>query len=132
MIITKYKLDNGIQVIEFISMADVNAFKAANPAWANINPIEFEEDIIGPSPVVPNEVPTWRLRAILAVNNLENAVTSALDQLSEPNKTIAKKAWDYGSNTERQSPTVDFIKGVLNLTDAQVDDIFVQAANIVI
>ena len=127
---TKYKLTNGQTSIDFPSMDAVAVFKLANPEWAGTPIIEYEEEIL-PTPVpVPFEVPTWRLRAILALDNLEQSVTDALDQLTDPQKTIAKRAWDFGSKTERSSPTVDFIKGVLNLMDAQVDDIFVQAESI--
>lgn len=80
--------------------------------------------------VVPMSVLTWRIRAILAIRGLEQAVNNALDQLPEPNRTIAKRAWDYGSNTERTSQTVVFIQGVLNLTDEEVDEIFIEADKI--
>ncbi len=123
----KYKLTNGQTSIDFPSMDAAAVFRLANPEWAGTPIIEYEEEIL-PTPVpVPFDVPTWRLRAILALDNLEQSVTDALDQLTEPQKTIAKRAWEFGSKTERSSPTVDFIKGVLSLTDAQVDDIFVQA-----
>jgi hypothetical protein len=125
--ITKYKITKDGVTIEFLTLNEANNFIIANPQWAGVAVIEYEEEIL-PTPVpVPFDVPTWRLRAILAINNLEQSVTDALDQLTDPQKTIAKRAWDYGSKTERSSPTVDFIKVVLNLTDAQVDDIFVQA-----
>jgi hypothetical protein len=127
MTITKYKISNGSTTIDFATFTDASNFIIANPEWAGIPIIEYEEEIL-PTPVpVPFDVPTWRLRAILALDNLEQSVTDALDQLTDPQKTIAKRAWDFGSKTERSSPTVDFIKGVLSLTDAQVDDIFVQA-----
>lgn len=80
--------------------------------------------------VTPLSVPTWRLRAILAINGKEQDVENAIDQLPEPNKTIAKRAWDYGSNTERDSQTVVFIKGVLGLTDEEVNQYFIDAENI--
>jgi len=123
----KYRLTKDNKSIDFSSLNDVALFKQANPEWTNIQPVEYQEEIIPEPAIVPFEVPTWRLRAILALDNLEQSVTDALDQLTEPQKTIAKRAWDFGSKTERSSPTVDFIKGVLSLTDAQVDDIFVQA-----
>jgi hypothetical protein len=126
----KYKLTKENKSIDFSSLNDVSLFKQSNPEWANIQPVEYEEEIIPEAAIVPFEVPTWRLRAILAISNLEQSVTDALDQLSDPQKTIAKKSWDFGSKTERSSPTVDFIKGVLNLTDAQVDDIFIHAGAI--
>lgn len=132
MTITKYKISKDGTSIDFATFTDASNFILANPQWAGTPIIEYEEEIL-PVPVpVPYEVLTWRLRAILALNNLETDVNNALDLLPEPNKTIAKRAWDYGSKTERQSPTVDFIKGVLSLTDAQVDDFFVQAEAIVI
>jgi hypothetical protein len=126
----KYKLTKDNKSIDFSSLNDVALFKQTNPEWTNIQPVEYEEQIIPEPQIVPFDVPTWRLRAILALDNLEQSVTDALDQLTEPQKTIAKRAWDYGSKTERSSPTVDFIKGVLSLTDVQVDDIFIDAGAI--
>jgi hypothetical protein len=128
----KYRLTKDNKSIDFSSLNDVALFKQANPEWANIQPVEYEEEITPEPQIVPFEVPTWRLRAILAISNLEQSVTDALDQLTDPQKTIAKRAWSFGSKTERSSPTVDFIKGVLSLTDAEVDDIFQRAANIVV
>lgn len=77
--------------------------------------------------LVPREVPTWRLRAVLALDGKESDVQNAINALPEPNKTIAQRAWDFGSNTERTSNTVAFIQSVLSLTDTEVDDYFIQA-----
>lgn len=130
MKITKYKISNGINTIEFATFNDASNFILANPEWQGTPIIEFEEDI-APAPVyVPNEVPTWRLRAVLALDGKETDVQNAINSLPEPNKTIAQKAWDFGSNTERTSQTVAFIKGVLSLTDAEVDHYFIDADNI--
>lgn len=130
MTITKYKISNGITTIEFATFTDASNYILANPIWAGTPIIEYEENVI-PNPVdVPNEVPTWRLRAVLAIDGKEQDVENALSQLPEPNKTIAQKAWDFGSNTERDSQTVAFIKGVLSLTDAEVDQYFIDAENL--
>jgi hypothetical protein len=91
------------------------------------NPVNFDTWL-----EIPLQVPTWRLRAILAVDGLEANVTSALATLPEPNKTYAERAWNNGSTTERNSPTVTMIKAILTLTDSEVDDIFQRAANIVV
>jgi hypothetical protein len=125
--ITKYKITKDGVTIEFLTFNDAQNFILANPSWAGVAIIEFQEEIPAPEIIVPFEVPTWRLRAILAINNLEQSVTDALDQLTDPQKTIAKRAWDFGSKTERRSPTVEFIKGVLSLTDSEVDNFFIQA-----
>jgi len=125
--ITKYKITKDGVTIEFLTFNDAQNFILAKPEWAGVGIIEFQEEIPAPEIIVPFEVPTWRLRAILAINNLEQSVTDALDQLTDPQKTIAKRAWDFGSKTERTSPTVEFIKTVLNLTDSEVDNFFIQA-----
>lgn len=130
MTITKYKISNGVTTIDFATFTDASNFILANPEWAGTPIIEYEEDIEQPDVIVPNEVPTWRLRAVLAIDGKEQDVENALNQLPEPNKTIAKKAWDFGSNTERTSQTVAFIKGVLSLTDAEVDQYFIDAENL--
>jgi len=82
--------------------------------------------------IVPDEVQLWRLRTILNLMNLIATIENALDQLPEPNKTAAKNVWNYGTTVERNSQTVLLLQSVLGLTDAQTDDIFIQAQNIVI
>lgn len=130
MTITKYKISNGTTTIDFATFTDASNFILANPIWAGTPIIEYEEEIL-PAPVpVPYEVPTWRLRAVLALDGKETEVQNAIDTLPEPNKTIAQRAWDFGSNTERGSQTVSFIKGVLSLTDAEVDQYFIDADNL--
>lgn len=130
MTITKYKISNGTTTIDFATFTDASNFILANPIWAGTPIIEYEEEILPPPVSVPYEVPTWRLRAVLALDGKETDVQNAIDTLPEPNKTIAQRAWDYGSNTERTSQTVAFIKGVLSLTDAEVDQYFIDAENI--
>jgi hypothetical protein len=76
------------------------------------------------------EVPTWRIRAILAITDMEDQVSEAIDLLPEPNRTVALRAWNFGSTTERDSQTVAFLQQVLNLTNEEVDEIFLQAYNI--
>lgn len=130
MTITKYKISNGTTTIDFATFTDASNFILANPEWAGTPIIEYEEDILPPPVYVPNQVPTWRLRAVLALDDKETDVQNAIDTLPDPNKTIAQRAWDFGSNTERTSQTVAFIKGVLSLTDAEVDQYFIDAENL--
>jgi len=80
--------------------------------------------------IVSDEVQLWRIRTILNLMNLVPTIESALDQLEEPTQTAAKNVWNYGTTVERYSQTVLFIQSVLGLTDAQTDDIFIQAQNI--
>lgn len=75
----------------------------------------------------PKEVALWRIRAILRAMGLEDPIQQAILQLPEPNKTVANVAWEYAYTIDRWSNTVEFIKGVLGLTEEQVDNIFLQA-----
>jgi hypothetical protein len=85
---------------------------------------------------VPVRVTRWQLRAQLAIQGLEQAVTDAINALPDSTqaeqefKIKAQYAWDFSNNIERQSPTVSMIQAVLGLTDSQVDDIFVNAYQI--
>ena len=75
----------------------------------------------------PTEVQLWRIRTILKLMNLETTIESALNQLEEPTQTAAKNVWNYGTTVERYSQTVLFIQSVTQMTDDQVDEIFIQA-----
>ena len=79
---------------------------------------------------LPQEVQLWRVRVILKLGGLEAAIETALNSLSEPTKTGALYIWNYGTTVERSSQTVQLLQNVLGLTDAQVDDIFIQANQI--
>jgi hypothetical protein len=81
---------------------------------------------------VPEEVQLWRVRTILRLMNLETTIASALDSLEEPTKTAAKTIWEFGTTIERESQTVLFLQSALQMTDEQVDEIFIQAQAIAI
>ena len=80
--------------------------------------------------IVPDEVQLWRVRTVLKLLGMEQVVEIALNSLQEPTKTGALYIWNYGTTVERNSQTVLLLQSVLGLTDAQTDDIFIQAQNI--
>lgn len=79
---------------------------------------------------VPAEVPLWGMRTILSNMGKEDDVTNAINVLPDPPKTAALNVWQYGTAIERNSNTVLFIQNVLEMTDEEVDAIFIQAANV--
>jgi hypothetical protein len=81
---------------------------------------------------VPSEVQLWRVRTVLKLNNLETTIENAFDSLQEPTKTGALYVWNYGTTIERFSDTVLFLQSVLQMTNEQVDQIFIQAEAITI
>jgi hypothetical protein len=75
----------------------------------------------------PPEVALWKVRVILKVMQLEDVVANALENLEEPTKTAALYIWSYGTAIDRDSQTIAFLQTVLQLTNDQVDQIFIQA-----
>lgn len=80
----------------------------------------------------PSEVALWKLRFILSQMNLESAITGFLNELPEPQKTAANYIWNYGNTIDRHSPTILYLQTKLNLTDTQVNQIFINANQIVL
>ena len=81
---------------------------------------------------VPYEVQLWRIRTILKLTQLETQIEAALNNLPEPSKTAGLYIWNYGTTVERASQTVLLLQSVLQLTDEQVDDLFIQAEQIIL
>jgi hypothetical protein len=52
------------------------------------------------------------------------AIETALDGLPEPTKTVAKIAWDYASDFERDNPLVVSLAPVLGLSEQQLNDLW--------
>ena len=79
---------------------------------------------------VPEEVRADQLRISLALNGITNEVIySILESLEEPNKTVAKVKWEYTSTFHRENELLKGVQQALNLTDEQVDNIFINALN---
>lgn len=79
---------------------------------------------------VPNEVALWKLRFVLSQMQLEQSVTEAINLLEEPQRTAATYIWNFGTAVDRYSNTVIFIKIALELTEQEVDHIFINADKI--
>ncbi len=127
---TKYKLTNGPTSIDFASMQAVNNFKLWNPEWADIEAVSYTEEPQPEAVIVPQEIAMWQLRGAVTKAGLKDAVDAALNELPEPNRTLAGIAWEYANNILRNSPTVAFLQQKLNLTDEQVDNLFIGGAAI--
>jgi len=88
---------------------------------------EYVQYVMYSEPTVPYEVQLWRIRTVLKLMQLEAQIESAIDAMPEPSKTAATFIWKFGTTVERSSQTVLLLQSVLQLTDEQVDDLFIQA-----
>ena len=85
-----------------------------------------------PALTVPDEVQLWRIRTILKLMQLETSIEQTLETLPEPSKTAANYIWNYGTTVERTSQTVLLLQSALQMTNEQVDDLFIQAEAILL
>jgi len=67
-------------------------------------------------------------RLALLGAGLLDTVQGAFAQLPEPHRTAAQIEWEYATSIERNSPLVSQFGPLLGLTEAQIDDLFTQAA----
>ena len=120
---TKYSYTIGDTTIETL---DINSI----PEGVSYETIDFNIEEIPQTIEVPQEVQLWRIRTVLKLMNLEEIIATALNSLEEPIKTGALYIWEYGTTVERNSQTVVLLQTVLQMTDEQVDEIFITSNNI--
>ena len=77
---------------------------------------------------VPLVIANWRAKAVLSIVGILPAVETALDALTEPDRTVALAAWNGSAQVHRNGPTVTTAIAALGLTEKQVDDLFIAAA----
>jgi len=124
-----YYVDGVVETIEayYDNIKDGFILNDNLPITSNLDGITEEENEYNIKVLNLKETQLWRLRTILKLMNLETTIEDALNQLDEPNQTAAKNVWNYGTTVDRYSQTVLFIQSVLQMTDKQVNEIFIQA-----
>jgi len=94
-------------------------------AW--VESATAEEIAESNKPIVPFEVPLWSMRTVLKQSNLFDAIIGAIQTLDEPTRSIALDYLEYGNYIERHSATVGMIQQITQLSESQVDDLFINA-----
>lgn len=74
---------------------------------------------------VPTEIPLWAFRISIRKNGLKESVEGLLNSLPEPQKSDALDHYEYGNFIVRSHPFIAVFSQMLNLTEKQVDDIFI-------
>lgn len=81
--------------------------------------------------LIPKNISQRQLRTQLVLSGFDLAnVQNAIDGLQDPQKSIAQVAWDYAITFDRESPLLNNLALMLGLTDSDVDQIFINAANL--
>ena len=101
------------------------------PVYRDINGL-LEVTTIARSPKVPREIANWRARAVLELAGYLPAVQSAIAGMGGAAGVVARAAWLAGAPLARRGATVVALAAALELTDAQVDAMFIQAASLAV
>ena len=80
--------------------------------------------------IVTDEVPLWSMRNILRKKEMFDDILTAINTLSEPTRTDALDYLEYGNFIERNSNTVLLIQQIKQLSNDEVDDLFIECANL--
>jgi hypothetical protein len=77
---------------------------------------------------VPQEVTMRQARLALMAAGKLGAVEDAINALPEPAKTAARIEWEYSQSVQRSRGIVAQLGAAIGLTSAQVDALFIDAA----
>lgn len=116
MKITEYNAMTGITVVRDMTPEEIAQLEAMQ--------VEIEE-------IVPEKISSRQLRSQLIIQgfNLET-IEQALNQMPEPNRSLAKVDWEYATNFYRNNPMIVAVGQLLNLTSEQIDEIFRQGGKL--
>jgi hypothetical protein len=108
-------LPNGDQVCGAQVGVNYNGFR--------LDPWEIDQP---PAPV-PQSVPMWAVRTVLQNDGLFDQAQTLIAASTD---NALKNVWEYGNFADRNSNAIKSLATALNLTDAQVDQMFIDANNI--
>lgn len=124
MTITKYAVVNGPEQTEFATKKEADNYTEKHGGKVQ----EVEEVIEETTTAVADyEVALWRIKSVLKLMGMEASIQAAIEQMNEPDRTVAATAWEYAYTIARNSATVGFVQKVLQLKDEEVTAIFEQA-----
>jgi len=83
-----------------------------------------------PEPVVPSRVTMRQARLALLGAGLLDNVTTAIAALPSPQKEAAQIEWEYSQEVHRDKQLVLILAPALGLNEAQLDQLFTQAATL--
>jgi hypothetical protein len=109
-------------------------YSFVKPIWNGTEMIETataEEIAEANKPIVPEVVSRRQFKIALAVLGYnENNILEGINQLPEPNKTIARISYTESGTFERYSSDLIFVAtNFLDLSSEQIDEVFLTAIN---
>jgi len=111
-----------VQVFDEDSISRMSMIASALPEGTVI------DAYVAPPPPIPSSVTRFQALATLSAGGYLDTVHAYIDTL--PRSNITRLAFENATDWERASPTVNALATMLGLTDAQIDELFIAAAEV--
>lgn len=122
MVKTIYKVFTENGFVEFTDLQLAQNYCLENGLNAEL--ISNEERDTAKKKFIPNVTPR-QIRQALVLSNVSMAqIDAALDQLPEPQKSLARISWEYSTAFIRNEPFVASVGLILGWTNQQIDDLW--------
>jgi hypothetical protein len=121
--------DYATQTLEYRTFVDLPNFKWVQESYVrNLTQQEIDQR----KPKLPDTCTPRQLRIALIQSGISLAtIENQIDSISDSvQREIARAEWEYALEIKKEHPLVDMIAVNLNLTEKQVDDIFVLAVTL--
>ena len=82
---------------------------------------------VPPPPAIPQQVPMWAVRTVLQNDGLFDQAQALIEASAD---NALKNVWEYGNFADRNSTAIATLATALDLTEAQVDQMFIDANNL--
>ncbi len=97
--------------------------------WVNL-PYQTPVPVAPPAPEVPQSVTMRQARLVLLGAGLLSGVDAAIAAMPEPDKSVAQITWEFAQTVDRDFGMVPQLAAALGMTEAQIDDLFIAAAQL--
>lgn len=121
--------DYATQTLEYRAFADLTNFKWIEEAYVrDLSQQEIDQRF----PQPPDTCTPRQLRIALIQTGISlSTIEAQIDAISDPvQKEIARAEWEYALEIKKEHPLVGMIAAALNLTEQQINDIFILAVTL--
>ena len=107
----------------------VSDYKYLDGKYNKVDAVAINEMTVGE--IVPDKISKLQLKVQLVMMGYDlQLIEDAIKRLTEPHRTIAMLAWTDATNIHRDNSFITMVAQILQLTEKQVDQIFIEGDKI--